>query len=399
MNESTSRESFNIGKDDNDDKLRKECVKNNVLDNNYIIKHRVGRKSKDGEVYKVDYGNEHLAMKNIPLQYNDLEYIKVYNKPKAMVKSVWVELMCMKLSNYLINSKITPNVPQLVKYYRCKQCNYSNKNILKNINNSSQCLHVLTEYAMFGDLQKWCKKSKSEQEWKSMFFQVFNGLYAFQKHFNLTHHDLHWGNVLVHKVPKNTVYEYIIDDKKYIVPMYSLFTIWDFAYANIPRKLEIKDLDFYYEDSTQIPRRCVDYYRISRILQWVNKENINVEIPESITDFVNQIQIEFKNETSLEIIIHKYFTEFLNNETDINTDTDVPITSSFNIDNKLIIPKQYEWLKDSKRNINLFYDNYGKDHIILDLQDNTLKTDKSIIKRLYKKIFLTPKIILSARLT
>ena len=78
-----------------------------------------------------------------------------------------------------------------------------------------------------------------------MVFQIFSGLYAMYKNYDLINADLlHLDNIIVLSTNKQehmTYWEYIYNNESYYVPNYGYqFLIADFGRALIPNKLEIQ---------------------------------------------------------------------------------------------------------------------------------------------------------------
>jgi len=184
------------------------------------------------------------------------------------------------------------------------------------INNmvSKSCVLLTNEYANEGDLKTWLKKDRSVLEWTNMYFQVFAGLYTLQKHFDLTHHDLHWGNVLVHRIEENRGFlNYKIDDDYYKFSNTGyIFTLWDFGYARITDKMQAKN-DKYYNPN--INRYTDDYFRIANAIHWNEKKdengNSNGSTPKEMFEFFNITEKLFKASIPLKYIFKKLFGSFL----------------------------------------------------------------------------------------
>lgn len=84
----------------------------------------------------------------------------------------------------------------------------------------------------------WAKEKHSDHEWANVFFQVLVAIYAMQKHYNMTHNDLHGANILIKKVKKGGYYKYKIDGTDYYVPNLGNFVLVnDYGLTKIPKKL------------------------------------------------------------------------------------------------------------------------------------------------------------------
>lgn len=203
---------------------------------------------------------------------------------------------------------------------------------------TNSCLLVLNEYADEGDLKSWLlKKKRSGLEWYTMYFQVFAGLYALQKHFDLLHYDLHWGNVLVHNInnfkkfdpsKKDDFILYNINDKYYKIPNTGfLFTLWDYGFARIFSK-NLHAKTSYPRDNLDMNPYSEDYYRISHAIYWYQGGNspneptgkeTNREIhgvtPDILKNaFYKEMLKAYKKNTPLEKVIPILFSRFMINK-------------------------------------------------------------------------------------
>ena len=421
----------------------------NVLNHDVLLLEQIGSKSINGEAFKAckpydeflqgcndDPGTVLLSTKKIPLtQYQKVMFPSHMTKDELLENDVFVELICMKLSSFILLNKkpICPNLPLYYNYYLCNNCTYTNEEILNknkhvirhaekltvinegqeykgklllsniksalkkqnkvildvkdvnelstrigpynskvlkeaiNDNISNSCVLLVNEYANEGDLKYWLKtknwlqpETRSAKEWNVMFFQVFAGLYTLQKYFDLTHHDLHWGNVLVHKIQPGGFLTYKIDDEYYKVPNIGyLFTLWDFGYAHIPGKLKArKDYNMY--DLKGVNRYSVDYYRISQSPWWnmeTNQDNLfpNGISPSEMVDFSYNVKTCYDNNVPLKYLFSKLFSSYLNLD---------PIpNATYIIDDNTIpnVPEEYKWLLNTNTNYSIFNNKNGNE--------------------------------------
>ena len=146
---------------------------------------------------------------------------------------------------------------------------------------------------------------RSTDLWINAYLQIFSALYALQKYFDISHHDLHWGNVLVHEIPAGGFWRYTIDGKVYDVPNLGfLFTLWDFGYARIPGKVDITKWNWYYEEDSQKPRLLIDYKRISGVPLWRHDSNIYpVPLTPDLREFINNVTLMFQQGAPLQSLI------------------------------------------------------------------------------------------------
>jgi len=205
----------------------------------------------------------HLENDGIPLSIKTTLLNSVnkdmYSK-HVRTNDIYIEAVILELCKILNYERICPNVPLSFGSYICNACEIMPRQ-------EDKCLMILSEYATLGDLENFLKRMycnvlkyfTKEEVIMNLLFQIYAGLYSLQKYFNITHHDLHGKNILVHKLdikPKNGKHEYIeykIDGYKYYIPNLGFFvTIWDFGYATIPNKLMRKDLTRYYTNLRSI---------------------------------------------------------------------------------------------------------------------------------------------------
>ncbi len=224
-----------------------------VRDMKSVHKHCIIRSAQDtyidagsyGEVKKV-YSREskrYIAVKTIPLDITDVAFIdEPFGNKSLQFSSVWSEILFYRLMNLLIYNKVIPNFPIMYNWHYCTSCEIKSRSLQENLHRSvTECLYMEQELAdgTLRELVKKYSKSLPEKYWYTIFFQIFAGVYAIRKYFNITHNDLHYCNVLYIKLQKDKGYiRYIIDNKKYYVPTFGyLFLIADFGLATIDKKV------------------------------------------------------------------------------------------------------------------------------------------------------------------
>lgn len=250
--------------------------------------------------------------------------------------------------NNIINNYIDSHSNDIKKLKnKIKKLGVKNKsimdylNILNDTTITNSCILVVNEFADEGDLINWLKTKRSIEEWMVMYFQVFAGLYTLQKYFDMTHHDLHWGNILVLKINKGGYLYYKIDDIYYKIPNIGfLFVIWDFGYATIPNKIEPPPSDTP-DTPDKESRYCVDYYRILNAIIWNNEDNNTT--PTLMMDFFKIGKKMFTYNIPLKYTFEKLFNAFI-------TDKHPKNIIKIDDDNQPFIPKKYEWLLNTNSN-------------------------------------------------
>jgi hypothetical protein len=269
--------------------------------------------------------------------------------------------------------------------------------IRKSLNSkiTNSCLLVLNEYADEGDLKNWLiTKNRNEIEWYTMYFQVFAGLYALQKHFDLLHYDLHWGNVLVHNInnmnnkfnskKKDSTYMlYKIDNNYYKIPNTGyLFTLWDFGFARIFSK-NLHAKTWYNHDNYDMNPYSEDYFRISQAVYWYQGGNgpnkptgketnreIHGKTPSILKKvFYNTVSDAYKKKTPLEKLFPMVFSRFRITESEYNELKNITFTP-YTIDDN-IIPSAPLEIKNTT--------NYYREYITVnELKDKLSKISSNI---------------------
>lgn len=236
------------------------CVVNKNLGKAIEMDKRFGSPSAFGEAWiGFTFKNGYkVAVKKMPLGRWD-QGVSFTRKQLLSGDSVWAEMAAYMLCSILVMAKICPNLPILYKYFWCPKCHFENRYIKPKV---QPCLLVVNELAD-GDLKFYLEKRT--QIWTNdlitnCLFQIAAGLYSLEKFYNLSHNDLHFGNVLVHEIIPGGYWHYRIDGDDYYVPNLGyLFVLWDFGMAHIPGKIrgrpefDIMD-DFPVPDETDIGR-------------------------------------------------------------------------------------------------------------------------------------------------
>lgn len=351
------------------------CIKDNLLANTFGILNRIGSGSVNGEAFKLCYPIEctngacncknnpfYLAVKKIPLSAEDIDYSWKPLSKQALTSELWAELFIMRLCNVLVENKVTPNLPVYANYFVCDSCQYENAALRNKFPAGGPCVILINELANAGDIKTWSETDRDNDEWINAYFQIFSAIYSLQKYFDVSHHDLHWGNVLVHKIPPGGYWRYTIDGVDYDVPNLGwLFTLWDFGYARIPGKVEIakwKKLkrwneDFtvmteydYYESPTQNPRLLVDYVRIANVPVWRDSSGENpVPISKELRAFVNNVNVMFEHGAPVQALISTWKEIYPAMEEHLPE-----IIEHYSFDQKLIMDKSlYQFVKTTTR--------------------------------------------------
>lgn len=245
------------------------CVKNNKLSANIFIKERIGESSKYGEVFKACIPKScklKIAVKKIPLYKNDFKTMKftvTSSKKNSGKSTVWDELIILHMLDKLVKKKICPHFPIYINSFICEDAKLS-----KFVNENITTAGIKGTLILLTDLQEntfkhFLTKNLSDTEILTSILQIYIGIYCMQKYYNLVHKDLHWSNVLYHKLPivKGSYYEYIIDGNNILLP-------------NIGYRMIISDfgkttkLNQQNSSSSDKIDEWTDFYRITAMLKY-----------------------------------------------------------------------------------------------------------------------------------
>ena len=212
------------------DFFKKRINKTNPFEN--LTKKKVLGKGGQGVVYKyclIENACSEIAVKKMYIDTKSSKYIKdIYNE-KAYTQNIYIELLSMQLTNQLILQKICPH------YVLNYQFSYKERTGVCN-DIYPYTMNLYNEFIKNSEIYtEWVKKDHTIELWYNVYFQIVTAIYALQRHFNITHLDLHSDNILVVKVKEEGHWEYIIDGIKYYVPNlgYVVYII-DFGHAWIP---------------------------------------------------------------------------------------------------------------------------------------------------------------------
>jgi len=226
-------------------KINKACLKENDEKKigDYVVKERFGADSAYGEVFNachISKGEceQNVAIKKIPLNKKEQKYILEKNVNES---TVLTEIKILNLVNELVLQNVSPNLPIVFKYFLCDDGVF--RSDIKNIKNPSRYVFIVNEKAT-GDFINFTTKIEPPLKYMiNAYFQIFTGIYCLKKYLNIYHNDLHWGNVLYHKIDnksknrKYITYKLSNDLTVTIKNMGYLFTLWDFGLSYIPKKI------------------------------------------------------------------------------------------------------------------------------------------------------------------
>ncbi len=411
LKKSTSTDTIRFNVYNDMEKLTKKlaghttCIDDKKLIDAILLQHRIGSESINGEVEKACYpilcnhqkeckcknNAVTLALKKVPLFDTPLI------KPGERITSsrwtqfdVYAEIVCLKLCTYLVRSSVCPNLPMFFAYFPCGTCSFENIEITKHFESSANgkgpCVLVLNEFASGGDFKHWVLTPRSFDEWMNAYFQIFMGLAAIQKYFGIAHFDLHWGNVLVHNVPKGGFWKYTLNGKDYYCPNLGfVFVLWDFGYSYIPGKLEITGAL-----RTRHVREAIatgteytyDYTQISDAPHWLKKRD--VEVPEKM---MTEFGLFVGQNWPLHIVIKLLYAgkdSYFDLSKRPAASSPNSILQDYNLDKR---PSQIDIPEEYKKYINSNFDNWGKEKSPLSsfgssktIKEKSKSTSKTAVK-------------------
>ena len=225
---------------------------------------RLGDSGKYGEVYlaKSVYKGKRLeaAMKLMPITYKNKAEVGYY-----------------KHFNEYIKSGKNPHYPLVFHSRTCTMCPFHDRP-------SDACYLVLKEVAD-GDLKGWLKRKHSNAAYISLWAQLCISGFGLEQT-NMIHNDLHWGNVLFHKVNRGNKGKYMY----YNIGKFNIYVkftsehwvLWDFG-------LSVSDNPPY--DTSLVE----DMDRISGMAHWAEKRHSKdpkkyPKPPPMFTDLCKNIQ-------------------------------------------------------------------------------------------------------------
>jgi len=219
------------------------CVEHN-LDFNYIQKD-----NKNSELFQgsfVGQPGQSLSFfgKRMPMIPDDFDALNERNRVSVTKLldpnspyTVWREIFIHKLLNQLLLNHQTPHFPFFYGYH----FSYDNDVFA---DQQERPYILLLQEKMDEDLKTWAtRQTRTEEEWFSCLVQLFFALGTLHRCAGLSHMDMHWGNVLVKKLPNPKTWTYRLSDHEHysLVDQEYLFTVCDFGCAQFEVRDEMKD--------------------------------------------------------------------------------------------------------------------------------------------------------------
>jgi hypothetical protein len=214
-----------------------------------------------------------VAVKVIPIDHK--ERLHMYDTRYT----IWRELKSLEMVTDLVKKRVMPHLPLLYGHYICNSCEYKNPQIINK--QYKMCILLLNELSDT-DLRTWIidfsKKKTSTidktKTWRNIFFQIWIVMFTVQHFYQMIHHDLHWGNLLVDYVQPGGYRIYIIDSIKYYVPNVGiLLKLWDFGkcFSVTHFRYHLEEIE--YQNYSSLHRKDIsfgaDISKIHNINRWI----------------------------------------------------------------------------------------------------------------------------------
>jgi len=289
------------------------------ITSNAHYENMIGSNSKFGEVWEGRFPimdndeipNPTVAIKKTPMKDIDNLIHRRKISPESfltMKRSVWIEVMFLKKCNDLVRARICPSFILIFFEGVQKKAVFSNPMLTKYNESNSNAVIVAMELAD-GDLKQWCAVHRTDTEWVSIMFQILFGIIAYQTHANVSHNDLHWGNILFKTVETphaHSFWRYHYKRKTYLVPIvHTIVMITDFGFVS----------------KLQQDNQMKDIRRISHVSDWVREK---YSLPSTTLDaFKKKVQ---KSESMSQLL--KSVSGFLPNVQELD---EYMIVDSFNL--------------------------------------------------------------------
>ena len=259
-----------------------------------------------------------IAVKVVPIDHKERLHMYDTRFP------VWRELKSLEMVTNLVKQRIIPNLPILYGHYICNNCSYQNPQIINK--EYKMCLLLLNELADT-DLRSWIikysKETVSNQDrnttWTNIFFQIWVVLYAVQSHYQMVHHDLHWGNLLINYIKSGGHWIYIIEGIKYYIPNVGIMLkLWDFGKCFSVTNFRYHAEEIEFQNYSSVHKHDIsfgaDISKIHNINRWIKdiSEITNKGVmPAHIEKMIQKIRQ--KGDNTPNVLLKKYMRPFMHN--------------------------------------------------------------------------------------
>ncbi len=155
-------------------------------------------------------------------------------------------LILKELTDKLVNTNISPHITYYLgtqkisnKSKALKMLNLKRLEVEDKIRTHSNML--ISEYVEGGSIDNWVfdvyenDKEISDNQWKSIVFQLIYTIYIIQHYYKMMHNDFHYGNILIDNSIKASGYlVYDIDDKRFYIKNTGIIPkLWDFEFSMV----------------------------------------------------------------------------------------------------------------------------------------------------------------------
>jgi hypothetical protein len=266
----------------------------------------IGSNSKFGEVWEGRFPimdndeipNPTVAIKKTPMKDIDNLIHRRKISPESfltMKRSVWIEVMFLKKCNDLVRARICPSFILIFFEGVQKKAVFSNPMLTQYNESNSNAVIVAMELAD-GDLKQWCAVHRTDTEWASIMFQILFGIIAYQTHANVSHNDLHWGNILFKTVETphaHSFWRYKYKRKTYLVPIvHTIVMITDFGFVSkLHQDNQMKDIrrighvSDWVREKYSLPNTFLDAFK-----KKVQKSESMSQLLKSVSGFLPNVQ-------------------------------------------------------------------------------------------------------------
>ena len=188
-----------------------------------------------GKVFESCSNKKCLAVKKIYINWKLAEFLNDQYSSEALNDGIYIELLAGELINQIVLQSISPHfvLNYTWDYKERERSSVCSDTYPYTMYHYNEIIKNTMTYT------KWVQENHSLKEWYNAYFQITTSIYVLQTFFNMTHFDLHSGNIIVQKVKKRGYFNYIIDGVSYKVPNlgFRLFII-DLGQAFIPKKFK-----------------------------------------------------------------------------------------------------------------------------------------------------------------
>ena len=206
----------------------------------------ITRENKNSELFEGRFLHRPLTFfgKRMPMIPDDFDMLNEKNHVRVdkllnpdVPYTVWREVFIHRMLNSLLLRRATPHFPFFYGFHFSYDADVYH-------DGQHRPYILLLQEAMEEDLKTWATREKrTETQWLSCLIQIFFALGVLQRFTGLSHMDMHWGNVLVKRLPQPQSWTYKLPGDEYysLMDQEFLFTVCDFGCAQFDTRDEMKD--------------------------------------------------------------------------------------------------------------------------------------------------------------